>query len=187
MVSVVAANVVTAIVSANRATLATAVRSVGFDPPSALSQHLMPALNARALPVAALDDATLATSVRQGRPFQAPAGVDAVLDIQIHGAGYYPAARAGGYSPMLYVVARLVSTTAPHAELARWGYDADYRAAEGELRFFTTPPALSASDADAIAANAAQVRQQMQSIAERMVQQLAIDVERRIRAQAPLP
>jgi hypothetical protein len=174
-------------VPAGRREFAAAVASVPFDPLLAFEQRLMPALKAQGLPVVELQDPALAQAVRAGNYKTVSEEFDALLDVQINGAGYYPAAQAGGYSPLMYVAAKLLSRSKPGEELARFGYDADYRPAEGESRFFTTPKSISASGSEMIRAKAELIRIEMDKIAARMVERMVIDVGRRIRNEPALP
>jgi hypothetical protein len=174
-------------VPASRREFASAVASVPFDPEAAFRERLLPALLAQGLPVTHLPDHALAQAVRAGNFKSVPEEFDALLDLQINGSGYYPASNAGGYSPMMYVVARLLMRSKPGEELARFAYDADYRSAEGESRFFTTPKTISAGSAEAIRAKGELIRVEMDSIAARMVDRMVIDIGRRIRNEPALP
>jgi hypothetical protein len=175
--------------------LAEAVLEVRFDAQAAFEKRVWPALQSQQLPVVILDDTAVVNAFRAGdfkgvsadAMAKSFAGVDAVLDIQITSAGYYPADRAGGYSPMMYVVATLRPRDKPFEELARFNYDADYRPAEGETRFFTTPKEISADKPDTIRQKADLVREQMDAIAARMVERIVTDVGRRIRNESRLP
>jgi hypothetical protein len=175
--------------------LAEAVFEVRFDAQAAVEKRLWPTLQSQRLPVVIVDDPAVVNGFRAGDFKGVPAdvvaksldGVDAVLDVQITSAGYYPADRAGGYSPMMYVVATLRPRDKPFEELARFSYDADYRPAEGETRFFTTPQEISADKPDTIRQKAELVREQMDAIAVRMVERIVTDVGRRIRNESRLP
>ncbi len=175
--------------------LGEAVASVQFDARVAFEKRLWPSLQAQQLPVVIVDDPAVVNAFRAGDFKAVPAdavtkaldGVDAVLDVQITSAGYYPADRAGGYSPMMYAVATLRPRDKPFEELARFNYDADYRPAEGESRFFTTPKEISADKPETIRQKADLVREQMDAIAARMVEKIVADVGRRVRNEARLP
>jgi hypothetical protein len=183
----VAPDPIARIVAAARAPFFSAVASVQFGPQAAFQDRLMPALLAKDLPVVVTDDFKLAEEVRAGNFKNVPGAFDAVLDVRVNAAGYYPASGAGGYSPMLYVVATLFSRAKPGEELMRFGYDADHRPAGGESRFFTTPKEISASSPDIIRQNAKLIRTEMDNIAARMVDRMVIDIGRRIRNEPPLP
>jgi hypothetical protein len=174
---------------------ADAVTAVQFDAQAAVEKRLWPALQSQQLPVVIVDDPVVVSAFRAGDFKGVPAdavakaldGVDAALDVHITSAGYYPADRAGGYSPMMYVVATLRPRDKPFEELAPFNYDADYRPAEGESRFFTTPKEISADKPETIRQKADLVREQMDAIAARMVEKIVVDIGRRVRNEARLP
>jgi hypothetical protein len=174
-------------VAAVRAPFVNAVASVRFNAQEAIYKRLMPALLAAGLPVMALEDYQMAADVRNYLYKGVPAEFDALLDVQVTAAGYYPASNAGGYSPMMYVVAKLLMTNKPGEEFASFNYDADYRPAQGDSRFFTTPKEISADKPEAIVQKAELIRTEMDNIAARMVERMVIDIGRRIRNEAPLP
>jgi hypothetical protein len=183
------------LLSLPRRKLAEGVATVQFDALAAFQKRLWPALLAQNLPVVTINNPAVVAALRAGDlkaisaevQVQSLPGVDAVLDVQITAAGYYPSGNAGGYSPMMYVVAKLLLPNKPAEEIVRFNYDADYRPAEGESRFFTTPKQISADTPDAIRANADLIRTEMDSIAARMVERMVIDIGRRIRNEATLP
>jgi hypothetical protein len=182
-----AINPIAQIVAAYRAGFVNAVASVRFVPQEAFQKRLAPALIAQGLPVVVLEDFQMASDVRNGNFKAVPEGIDALLDVQVTAAGYYPASGAGGYSPMMYVVAKLLIRDKPYEEFARFSYDADYRPAQGESRFFTTPKEISADKPEAITQKAELIRTEMDNIAARMVDRMVIDIGRRIRNEPPLP
>lgn len=164
-----------------RARFERSMLAVGFDPRAHFEKVIGAAFSAKDVTLERVTEAQFATDLRKGAPVVALAGLDAVLDVQVTSAGYYSSDKAGGYSPMLYVVARLLSPTTGQ-ELEHFGYDADYRAAEGELRFYTTPSTISVATPEEIGQKAPLVRASMEEISERMVSQIVVDVSRRMRA-----
>jgi hypothetical protein len=183
------------LLSLPRRKLAEGVATVQFDAQAAMEKRLRPALLAQGLPLVMVDNPAVVAALRAGdlKPVSAEAqelslaGVDAVLDVQVTAAGYYPADNAGGYSPMMYVVAKLLKRDKPYEEFTRFAYDADYRPAQGESRFFTTPKEISADKPEAIAQKAELIRTEMDKIAARMVERMVIDIGRRIRNEPALP
>ena len=169
-----------------RARFERSMKAVDFDPRAHFEKTIGAAFTAKGVSLERVSDSQLAISVRNNSPVPALAELDAVLDVQVTSGGYYPSDRAGGYSPMLYVVARLLSP-ATGQELERFGYDADYRAAEGELRFYTTSPAISVATPEEIGQKATLIRSSMQEVAERMIAQIVVDVDRRMRALPKVP
>jgi hypothetical protein len=182
-----AINPIAQIVAGYRAAFVNAVASVRFVPQEAFQKRLAPALIAQGLPVVVLDDFQLASDIRNGNLKAVPEGIDALLDVQVTAAGYYPASGAGGYSPMMYVVAKLLKRDKPFEEFTRFAYDADYRPAQGESRFFTTPKEISADKPEAISQKAELIRTEMDNIAARMVERMVVDIGRRIRNEPALP
>jgi hypothetical protein len=179
-------NPIAQIVAAFRVPFVNAVASVRFNAQDAIHKRLVPALLAAGLPVVALEDYQLAADVRNWIFKGAPAEVDAFLDVQVTSAGYYPASGAGGYSPMMYVVATLISPAKSGEQIARFNYDADHRPAEGDSRFFTTPKVISADKPETIIQKAELIRAEMDNIAARMVDRMVIDIGRRIRNETRL-
>ena len=161
--------------------------AVGFNPRAYFEKVLWAAFSQRGVSLEPIADSRIERAVRSKIYDSLPKDLDAILDVQITSAGYYPSDRAGGYSPMLYVVARLLSTSRPGEELERFGYDADYRAAEGELRFYTTPPSISAANPEEIGAKSSLVRSTMEGVSDRIISQIVVDVERRMTAVPRLP
>lgn len=128
-----------------RRKLQAAAASVGFSASAVLDSSVPKLLADRGFNAVLSDDAAFTNAVRNSTALNWPKDVDAILDVQVNSAGYYPARRAGGYSPMVYAVARLISTT-NGKELLRFGYDSDYRDSEGERRFITTPKEISVAE-----------------------------------------
>ncbi len=180
-------NPIAQIVAAYRVPFVNAVASVRFNAADAIQKRLMPALLAAGLPVVALEDYQLAADVRNYTFKAVPADLEALLDVQVTAAGYYPAGGAGGYSPMLYVTATLIRPAKAGEEIVRFGYDADHRASGGESRFFTTPKSISADKPETINQKAELIRTELDTIAARMVERMVIDVGRRIRNEPALP
>ncbi len=170
-----------------RARFDQSMTAVNFDPRAYFESSIAPAFRKEGIKLERVTDPQLATAYRTGKPIISSPDLDAVLDVQITSAGYYQSDRAGGYSPMLYVVARFLSASRSDEELGRFGYDSDYRPAEGELRFYTTPQEISVATPEDIVPKAKLVRETMERISDRIIAQIIVDVDRRMRAVPRLP
>lgn len=170
-----------AISQSQRVSFADQVASIGFDAQAYFNQNLLPQFEVRGVKVEALTNTEVEAAIRSDNIAAVPKNLDAVLDIRITSSGYYPSSRAGGYSPMLYVVARLIPSSGRWEHVERFGYDSDYRAAEGELRFYTTPPGISVADSSELSQKAAEVRTAMENVSSKMLSQIVTDTDRRMK------
>jgi hypothetical protein len=169
---------------ADREALTYALSTVNFVPKETVATTLADALSARNLPVTLLADEALAEAVRASKFAGMPTEFDAVLDVQIVAAGYYPAKGAGGFSPTLYLWMRLFTTAG--VLIDDFTYEADYRDAKGATRFFTTPRSLSMPTLDAIRESGAPIRDQMTALSAQLSDKLASDLQRIVSKQARL-
>lgn len=173
--------------AASRSSISRALQPVGFAPREALSQALATSFSKRSLPISAVANETAGEKARTDWDFsQLPPGLDAVLDVTIDYAGYFPAKEAGGFSPTLYVSATLLSTVGRGGRLEHFYYQADHRDAEGERRFYTTPATTLVKSLDELRERGPVIRTEMTSIMSAIAEQLAIDIERAIKKLPPL-
>lgn len=164
----------------SRRAISLALRPIGIQPRQDLTAALERAFAKRNLPITLIaDEAASKLARRRTRSFaKLPPGFDAVLDVQINPAGYFKVTETGGYSPMFFVSAQLFSIADTRTELEAFSYEADYRDAEGERRFFTTPKTLSVDSLDEIAERAPVMRSELLSIIDQIANMISSDIER---------
>ena len=169
-----------------RRKLQAAAAAVEFSASETLDRNIPVQFTEQGMNVLAIDDPMFTNALRDDANPKWPANLDYVVDVQVNASGYYPARRAGGFSPMLYVVARLYSTKTG-TQVLKVGYDADYRESEGERRFLTTPKEISVGEPDEIVAKRLNVKQKLAEVAQKMAALLAIDVKRKVSGLPNLP
>lgn len=162
--------------AASREQLAYALTALDFSARTSLTQAVQEVLHQRALRVVDLDDGALATAVRDNRFGGLPQSVDAILDLQIHGAGYYPAKL--GLVPYLSLGARVLGTKAPAGVVEEFWYEVNHGDAKGDPRFFSTPPELITSSLSSFRQNAEPLRSGLNVLFRRVAEQLGTDVQR---------
>lgn len=165
---------------AQRQRLAEALSVVQFVPQLSLSAAIGAALQARGLPFLVFDDSTVAAAIRNNDFSMTPNDIDGILDVQVYGAGYFPADEAGGYSPMLYVRTILSSSARSGEIIDQFDYEADYRDAEGEPRFFTTKREMNVPTLSGFKERATLIREGMAQLCEQVADKIASDVAVRI-------
>lgn len=160
-----------------RAALAEALAQVAFDPLAHLDAGLTPALQARGLTLVRSSDAELATRVRDGGTgLSLPDQAEAALDVVVEQSGYYSSGRAGGFSPMLGLIATLRSPGG--RELESFNYYADWRDGGRDRRWITTPREMIYASPQAIADDAATVRAALGRLLDRFIALMVDDVHR---------
>lgn len=170
--------------SAELATLGAAVATTGFEPALTLRQALQAELERRSARFDPIDNRALDDRIRNQDLKDLPTSVDAILDVQIHSAGYYAIGKGQGFTPYFSVTARLVDAVNPGEVVDEFSYSGDYSEADGSARHFTTPRALSQPDLAAFAANAMTIRMGLTSVFERVAVKLVDDI---FRVQNKLP
>jgi hypothetical protein len=168
------------------ARLTEAVASIRFDPAASLNERLQKRLESEGVVVERVAD-DVARRVRESGDYkQLASQADAVLDLQIDEVGYYDAGSRRGYSPMLGVSAQL-ATTRTNNDPESYSYWADWKGNPKDLRSIATPPTMTYDNVPLIGANAEAARAAFEATLERMIDQLVIDVKRRVAAQPRLP
>lgn len=164
--------------NAELANLGAAVASTDFEPAPTLRRALQAECERRSARFDAIDSAALDNRIRNDDLKTLPTDVDAILDIQLHSAGYYTIGKGQGFTPFFSVTARLVDTVNPGELVEQFSYGGDYSPAEGDSRHFTTPPALTQPDLFAFATNAAAIRNGLTSVFEQVAAKLVDDILR---------
>lgn len=170
--------------NAELAALGAAVATTGFEPGPALRQALQAEIERRSARFDAIDDRALDDRIRNQDLKVLPTSVDAILDVQMHSAGYYAIGKGQGFTPYFSVTARLVDTVNPGEVVDEFSYSSDYSEADGSQRHFTTPRALSQPDFAAFAVNAIEIQKGLAAVFERVAAKLVDDI---LRAQKKLP
>ncbi len=165
--------------AANRSQLAQALTALDFSAGEAFSAVLEPLFGQLTAGTEILDSPELGAAIRDDIFTNLPTNVDAILDVQIHGAGYYPVKKIG-YAPSLSVTARLVDTKFAAGEIAEFDYEVGHDDPEGDPRYFNSP-LLLVSELSGFRDQAAALKQEMKSVYLRVAQQLVEDVDRFIR------
>ena len=143
---------------AARAALASAMTFVGFDPGTALLSAIQRELERRAAPMEPLKSGALAARVRDNVLSDLPTDIDAILDVQIRSAGYYPLSKGLGFSPYAHLTARLLDTVNPGFTIEEFAYEADSGASDGDIRYIQFPAELTQPSLTTFAANATTIR-----------------------------
>lgn len=168
--------------AAERRNLAHALADLDFDAGAVLSRRVLALIAERGMPIVAVDDAALAEAVWTDSYRSLPREHDAILDIQIHGAGYYPA-RGIGLVPYLSVGARLLDTRRPRQVIDQFSYEVAHGDAKGDPRFHSCPSQLIVTDLVAFKRESAAIRQGLNDVYARVSQQIVDDVDRVLRKQ----
>jgi hypothetical protein len=158
--------------------LTEALAAVGFEPEPTLRQAIESELARRELQVEPLSDPALAQRIRQDDFRDLPTEVDAIIDVQIHSAGYYDIGRGRGFTPYFQISARLVDTVNPGAMVEEFGYGGDYSEAKGDLRHFTTPATLTQTSLGGFQAHAQIIRAGFADLFRRVAEKLVDDFAR---------
>lgn len=170
--------------NAELVTLGAAVAHAGFEPMPTLRQALQAEIERRSARFDPIDNPALDNRIRNEDLKDLPTTFDAILDVQIHSAGYYAIGKGQGFTPYFSITARLVDTVNPGEIVDEFSYSGDYSEADGSARHFTTPRELSQPDLAAFAANAGAIRTGLTAVVERVAVKLVDDV---LRAQNKLP
>ncbi|MCO5979368.1 hypothetical protein [Ideonella oryzae] len=106
-------------------------------------------------------------------------GVDAILDVLIDGAGYYPGKQVG-YVPYLSVTARLLEAKDPSEAIDDFDYEVGYGDAKGDPRFFNSPTLL-VKTLDVFRDQAPSITQELTTVYQTVAKQIGNDINRAIR------
>lgn len=124
---------------ADRRTLAYALHELDFSAKEVLSKAISVDMERRSLSIDLINDSAVATSVWSDTFNSLPQSHDALLDVQIHGAGFYPD-RKLGFVPYISVAARILETRLrPREPVESFGYEVGYSDSGSDLRFFSVP------------------------------------------------
>ena len=168
--------------AASRIAIAQALVPVALDPGKVLREALTAELSRRAVPIEPLTDVRISESARTDWDFsKLPPGLDALLDIQLVYAGYFPDKGNQGFSPQIYVTSRLLHTAGSGTRLEYFQYESDFRNAEGDTRFFTAPKQLTVSSLAQINERAQFIREGVTALLLAMTEKMADDVDRAVR------
>jgi hypothetical protein len=170
--------------NAELARLGAAVAVTGFEPAPTLRQALQAECERRSARFDPIDDPALDDRIRNATLKELPTNFDAILDVQLHSAGYYAIGKDQGFTPYFSVTARLLDTVNPGEVVDEFSYGGDYSPADGNARHFTTPRELSQPDLASFAANAVAIRTGLTAVFERVAAKLIDDV---VRVQNKLP
>ena len=171
-------NAIRASRDADRMALAGAIGTIHMQPEPILRRAMQGEFERRSAEIRMLEDAALAHRVRDNILKDLPTSVDAILDVQIHSAGYYLIGKGKGFSPYLQVTARLLDTVNPGEVIEEFSYGGDHSKSDGDSRYFTTPPELTQPDIVAFYNNAASLRTGLTTVVELIASKLADDIVR---------
>jgi hypothetical protein len=164
--------------NADLAALADAVATTKFEPALTLQRVLQAEFERRSVRFDPLDNPALDHRIRNDDLKSLPTDIDAILDIQLHSAGYYAIGKGQGFTPYFSVSARLVDTVNPGEMIEQFSYSGDYNPAQGESRHFTTPSVLTQPNMGAFEPNAAVIRSELTAVFERLAAKLVDDILR---------
>jgi hypothetical protein len=155
-----------------------ALQPLQIQPAKILAAALQAAFAKRAMQAALVQDARASELVRSDWDFELlAADDDAFLDVQIHGAGYFPV-KALGYSPMVYVYTQLVARAKGGTRLGKYAYESDYRNAGGDVRFTKTPADMNVSALAEISSRRERIKLGVQTQLETIAELIATDLDR---------
>jgi len=163
---------------AERAALANALSAVAFDPRETLAAAIQGELVRRSVTIAPIKDGALAGRVRNNTLKDLPTDVDAILDVQIHSAGYYPLGKGQGFSPYASISARLLDTINPGETIEEFTYGGDSTPAEGDVRHFELPKVLVQPSLATFSGNAPAIRTGFEAMFDGIAARLVDDVVR---------
>jgi hypothetical protein len=163
---------------AERAALASALSPVAFDPRETLIAVIQRELDRRAVSVVPIKGGALAERVRNNSLKDLPTDVDAILDVQIHSAGYYPLGKGKGFSPYASVTARLLDTINPGETIEEFSYGGDSSESDGDARYFQLPPGLVQPALADFSGNASTIRTAFEALFDQIATKLVDDVVR---------
>jgi hypothetical protein len=165
--------------SATKLAIANALQPLEFAPRDTLSSALRAEFVKRLLPIEGLgeDQSNDGDGAARDSTKVAP-DFDAVLDIEIAGAGYFPEVEAGGFSPTLYITSRLLPASGKGKAIEEFSYEADYRDSGGDVRFFTTPKSISLSALTEVRDHSQQIREALGALVATIAERMADDIER---------
>jgi hypothetical protein len=164
---------------ARRRALAIALVPAKFSPRTTIAEHLAVLVQQRGLPIVAVETAPWVEATQDNDEFKSvPKNWDALLDVHINEAGYYPGDRS--FVPRVSASVRLIDPRSPAQVAESFDYEVD-TGTSNDPRFIPAPPALMLTSVDAIRENAASIRQGMTTLCTRVAEKMADDVERVIR------
>lgn len=163
---------------AERTALVQAIAPVNFDPGATLSAAMQRELDRRGIALMPLKSGALAARVRDNVLKELPTDVDAILDVQIYSAGYYPLGKNLGFSPQASVWARVLDTVNPGHTIEEFSYDGDSSPSDGDARHFQLPAALVQPSLASFAGNAKAIRDEFEQLFDRIAIKLVDDVAR---------
>lgn len=158
--------------------LSDAVVSTQFDPESTLHRTVQNEFSRRSVQIAAIGDLELAEQIHNSFLKGMPTDVDAILDIEILGTGYYAAGGARGYTPSFQISVRIIDAINQGEIVDEFTYEGDDRQSRGDSRYFTTPAGLSQSNLGSFLDNAEYIRAGMTAVFERVAEKLVDDIAR---------
>lgn len=168
--------------ASSRNAIGQALAAVALDPASALQDAVTAGLARRGTVVEAITDVSTGELVRGDWKFsRLPAGADAMLDIRIQYAGYFPDKANKGYSPQIYATSQLIHTGGRGIVLESFRYEATVGDAKGRTRYFPAPAALTMGSVAQIRDAARPIRDGITALLLAMAESMADDVDRAVR------
>jgi hypothetical protein len=168
--------------AASRSSIARALADLAINPKVILHDALTTQLTNRGCPVEEFTDVRASEPARTDWNFsKLPSEFDAVLDVQLVYAGYFPDKENKGFSPQIYATSQLLHTAGKGTRLERFQYESDFRSAEGDSRFFTAPKLLTVSSLAQIAEQAQFIRYGVTALLLLMAEKMADDVDRAVK------
>jgi len=163
--------------NADLAALADAMAFAKFEPEPALRRNIQAELARRTVQIETLDSPELADGVRKDVLKNLPTAVDAIVDVQIHSAGYYAIGRNMGFTPHFQISARVIDTINPGEIIDEFSYEGDYET-QDDSRHFTTPKILTQPSLATFERNAAIIRAGLSTVFEVVATRLVDDIVR---------
>jgi hypothetical protein len=163
---------------AERMALVQAIAPVNFDPGATLLATMQRELDRRGIELVALKSGALAARVRDNVLKELPTDVDAILDVQVYSAGYYPLGKNLGFSPYASVLARVLDTVNPGHTIEEFSYGGDSSPSDGDTRYFQLPAALVQPSLASFAGNAQTIRREFEQLFDRIGVKLVDDLAR---------
>ena len=164
--------------NADLAALTDAVAWAKFEPEPTLQRAIRAEFERRSAQIETIDSPPLAHQIREDKLKDLPTHVNAILDVQIHSAGYYAIGRGLGFTPYFQVSARIVDTVNQGEIVDEFSYEGDHTQAKGDSRHFTTPKDLTQPDLAAFQGNAESIRTGLVLVFEQVAAKLVDDIVR---------
>lgn len=160
-----------------RKELAARLAALSVNASEMVVQSVLQAAKTREINVIAIDSKPIAEALREQVDFKViPPDIDGILDINILSAGYYSSDRASGYTPAIYLNSKLWSVALKGKAVQYYDYNADFRDAKGDPRFFTASPTLIVKSPDEFSARAGELREGVRLLVSRLTEALIADV-----------